>query len=178
MKEFGIQKHFDAGQQRWYVLEVLPNKSTYAIKNLNRQGFHTFYPHFRTSKKYGKVLRSVLVPLFPRYVFVNTVLGGKEVRTLNSTYGVKGLLSCEAQNPSSVCPDVMRDLLSRCDSDEISGNTFSCGDEVRFISGPLYGRLASIESLDSQGRVMVLFQLLGAENRLVVEQSAIVPANM
>ena len=120
----------------------------------------------------------MLVPLFPRYVFVNTALGGKEVRTLNSTYGVKGLLSCDSRNPSSVCPDVMQGLLNRCDNDEVSANTFSSGDEVRFISGPLYGRLASIEGLDSQGRVMVLFQLLGADNRLVVEQTAIVPANL
>lgn len=69
----------------------------------------------------------------------------------------------------------MQDLLDRCDDAGIASSGLSRGDEVRFISGPFYGHLASIESLDAHGRIMVLFRLLGMENRLVVEPAAIAP---
>jgi transcriptional antiterminator RfaH len=161
--------------KRWYIVEVSQAKSKYAIQNLNMQGFTTFYPHFRSCRKQGKVFRNVLFPLFPRYVFINTVLERKEVRTINSTYGVRGLLTGGTPNPSAISPDVMRDLLARCDDAGVSCSGFSRGDAVRFISGPFYGHLAAIESLDAHGRIMVLFQLLGVENRLVVEPSVLAP---
>lgn len=72
----------------------------------------------------------------------------------------------------------MRDLLDRCDEGVVASDSLSAGDDVRFISGPFYGRLASIESMDSQGRIMVLFQLLGADNRLIVDRSAIAPVEL
>lgn len=163
--------------KKWYVVEVLQNKSKFAIQNLKMQGFATFYPHFRSCRKQGKIFRNVLVPLFPRYVFVNSVLGRRELRTINSTYGVRGVLTSDTRNPSSVSPDVMRDLLERCDDAGVSSNELSRGDEVRFISGPFYGHLASIESMDAHGRIKVLFQLLGVENRLVVDPSVIAPVD-
>lgn len=139
------------------------------------QGFTTFYPHFQSCRKQGKIFRNVLVPLFPRYVFINSALDRKQVRLINSTYGVRGLLTSDTRSPSSVSPAVMQDLLDRCDDAGIASSGLSRGDEVRFISGPFYGHLASIESLDAHGRIMVLFRLLGMENRLVVEPAAIAP---
>jgi transcriptional antiterminator RfaH len=159
--------------KKWYVVEVHHGKSKYAINNLNMQGFATFYPHFRSCRKHGGGLRNLLVPFFPRYVFINAALGLGEVRAINSTYGVKGLLTSHTCNPSSVSADVMQNLLMRCDDEGVSSCGLSYGDKVRFISGPFYGHLASIENLDVNGRIMVLFQLLGVENRLIVERSVI-----
>lgn len=142
------------------------------MRNLGRQGFKTFLP-FReeTSLRRGK-FHTTLKPLFPGYVFVaiNAHSGGW--RAVNSTWGIKRLVSFGLE-PALVPNDIMVQLGSHCDSDgrfEAEPN-LKPNDVVCMTSGPFSDFVARVESITPDRRVWVLLELMGRKARVVTTTS-------
>ena len=159
--------------RRWYVAQTLVGKEAYATANLERQKFESFLPRFRKTVSHARKRREVLAPLFPGYVFVKFDPVAAPWRCINSTYGVRRLISGRDQTPVPVPKSVVEHFLSRCVGGILrsQASDFEPGQPVRILGGPLADRLAKIVECDSRGRVAVLLEIMGQDQILALRPS-------
>lgn len=149
---------------RWYVAQTHPRSENWAIEHLARQGFETFFPRFRKRQIRWKRDLTVLAPVFPGYVFVTFDIEADSWPVINSTYGVRRLIGSRLGKPQPLPEAAMQLLHERCDNG-VMGHLLTelqPGDSVKINSGPLFQKIATIESIDEKGRVTVLLELLGS----------------
>jgi len=72
---------------QWYLIQFKPNSHRLAERNLHRQGFDTFLPMQKITRRKGSRFVSDLKPLFPGYMFVSVNSDLAPWRTINSTIG-------------------------------------------------------------------------------------------
>jgi hypothetical protein len=56
---------------QWYLIQFKPNSHRVAERNLHRQGFQTFLPMQKITRRKASRFVSDLKPLFPGYMFVS-----------------------------------------------------------------------------------------------------------
>ena len=79
--------------------------------NLHRQGYRSFTPRVRRTIRHARTMRSVIVPLFPGYIFVILDLSLGPWRCVNSTIGVASLIM-GVEQPIPVPPGVVEALVA------------------------------------------------------------------
>lgn len=157
--------------RRWYVAQTLVGKEAYASTNLERQKFESFVPRFRKTVTHARKRREVLAPLFPGYIFVKFDPASAPWRCINSTFGVRRLISGRDQTPVPVPRPVMEHFLLRCQDRlmRFQQSDFAPGQAVKMINGPFAERLGRIVRSDSRGRVAILMEILGQDQILTVQ---------
>lgn len=147
----------------WHVAETRPRAEAIAQRHLERQGFDSFCPRFRKTRRHARRVESLLVPVFPGYVFVRFDARRDHWLPINGTTGIKRLVGSATGSPRPMPPAVMEALFTRCEGDVIHHlwPTLTPGQQVRLASGPFATALATIERLDDNGRVRVLLDILG-----------------
>ena len=75
-------------------MHTQPNSENLAVAHLERQGFHVWLPCYGRIVKHARPTKSVRCPLFPGYLFINLDLETTRWCTINSTEGVKNIVSC------------------------------------------------------------------------------------
>ena len=160
------------------MVQTHRHKEDIAVRNLEQQGFVSFLPRFRRRVRHARKTREVLAPLFPGYLFVRLDLTKDRWRSVNSTLGVRSLVSSSDTSPSLMPDVVMYHVMSRCEGELVRNllPDLQIGASVRVMNGPFADRLAEVVELDKQGRVSVLFELLGQQNRVAMDVSALGPA--
>ncbi|NYS26845.1 transcriptional activator RfaH [Rhodobacteraceae bacterium 2376] len=153
----------------WFLAQFKPNSHNIAERNLVRQSFRTFLPmQEETRRARGKFITQMR-PLFPGYIFValNLLHGGW--RVVNSTYGIKRLVSL-GKEPTPVPLDLVSQLMQRCDREGklLPPGLLQPGDEVMLTKGPFADFVARIESIAPDRRVYLLMELMGAQTRVGV----------
>ena len=92
---------------QWYLIQFKPNSHRLAERNLQRQGFETFLPMQKITRRKASRFVSDLKPLFPGYMFVRVSSDLAPWRTINSTIGVSQLVSFEGLvnvvNQADIC---------------------------------------------------------------------------
>ena len=167
------------GTERWYAVSCKPRQEAVAEENLLRQGFHTYLPRIRMrQRRRGQWIDAVEV-LFPRYIFIRLDPEQRSTATVRSTRGVVGLVRFGGQ--PAVVPDAVMDAL-RQREDAASGMhqderpLFNKGEPVKLVDGPLAGMEGIFTQQDGDKRVIVLLELLGKANKVVVSRDWIARA--
>lgn len=163
---------------RWFVVETQPRAERLAVSHLERQGFPALCPHFRKTRRHARRVQSVLAPVFPGYAFVQFDPARHQWRAINGTTGVRRLVAASPMRPQPMPEGVMQLILARCEGDVMTSLVpqVAPGDEVRLVSGPFAGRLATVEGLDDRGRVRLLLDVLGGVTPVDVAREAVGPA--
>ncbi len=150
--------------KHWYAAHTHAKSELKAVVNLKRQNMEVYFPQIRCSNKKLKINKNPVKPLFPRYVFVAIDIAKQRWRCINSTYGVKNIVS-SGDKPIAVPENIMDELKSRGGSDGLINSIpkapFRKGDQVNIIDGPLYGKTAKLDQLNDSQRVNVLLELMG-----------------
>ncbi|SDX67693.1 transcription termination/antitermination protein NusG [Litoreibacter albidus] len=156
----------------WFLAQLKPNSAQIAKRNLERQGFETFLPLEETTQQRSGRFVTARRPLFPGYIFVafNAVQGCW--RSINSTQGIKQLVSF-GRAPTPVPCDLVDGLKARCDrlSNLVEGHALGAGDAVTFTNGPFSNFVGEIEKVESQQRVWVLMDLMGGRTRVAANEA-------
>lgn len=157
----------------WFVAMTKPNHEGIAAANLQRQGFHWYYPRY-SHKKPG--LAAVVRPLFPRYMFVKleTVW-----HSLRGTRGISYLLMGE--HGPQLLPDTVIDTIQMREDKNglyqlIAPPRFAKGAKVKTQEGPLAGLLLFYEGMSTHDRVKVLADLLGRSCVVEIEERLLTAA--
>jgi transcriptional antiterminator RfaH len=155
---------------RWHIAQLKPNGINNALRNLERQGFATFHPRQTVTRRWRDKLVTRDEPVFPGYLFVGFDPASAPWRRINATLGVARLLTTPSLQPATVPPGFMAGLQARCDADGRvkPPDSLAPGDLVRIRTGPFADAVTRIESLDRDGRVGVLLEVMGQAVRVSV----------
>lgn len=155
---------------RWYLAQTKPNAHRIALRNLVRQGFETFLPLQRLTRRSGGRFVSREVPLFPGYLFVTFATGQRRWHAINNTQGITRLVSFGAE-PAHVPLGLVEGLRKRCDEDGVLRDRGlpEHGDAVRLLSGPLADFVARVEEITPERRVWVVLEMMGQPLRVALD---------
>ena len=134
---------------KWYLLQVKQNAHQVALRNLTRQGFHTFLPLQEVTLRRSDRFIEKRRPLFPGYMFVGFDPDDLPWRNINPTLGVTRLISFSEQ-PRTGRDDLIAGLIQRCSSDGVirAPEQLEKGDSVQLLSGASANFVARIEHID------------------------------
>jgi transcriptional antiterminator RfaH len=149
-----------AAGDRWYLVRALTGRETFAVEQLERQGFVTFLPKQPKTIRHARRLTVRLAAYFPGYLFVQLDLARQRWRSINGTLGVAYLVG-PGERPAPVPKGVVEALMEAADARGVlEGPPLQAGQKVRIIAGAFADKLAIIERLDDAGRVRVLLDIV------------------
>ena len=155
----------------WYLIQFKPNSHRLAAENLGRQGFDTFLPLQKITKRQASRFVTNLRPLFPGYMFVCADSKRRPWSAINSTRGVSKLVTL-GEKPTPLPHQLIPKLISQCDAKGIlqPAQNLNVGDSVEMLTGPFAKFIATVQSIDPSQRVWLLIELMGKERRLRVSK--------
>ncbi len=164
----------DKNANSWYLVQYKPKGEKIALKNLKRQGFDTFYPVYINTERINLKFTNKIKPLFPGYIFVAFNINNNNWIKIKSTYGVSRVVSI-AKIPLKVPLEIIIELKKRCNELEIinTSKIVSAGDKVKIVKGPFTGFIGKIDKINSENRVIILFDFLKKSNKVSVDSKDI-----
>ena len=162
--------------QRWYVVHTHSRTEAKAVVNLRRQGYVTYLPRYLKLRRHARRSERVPVPLFPRYLFVRMDIDATPWRAIQSTVGVVHLITQNGR-PAPVPEGVVQEIRG-CEGSngmvEMAGlRVFRKGDRVQLLRGALAEHVGLFQEMVDDQRIIVLLDLLGRQNRVLVPADAI-----
>lgn len=153
----------------WYLIQFKSNSHRLAERNLHSQGFETFLPMQKTTRRKASRFVNDLKPLFPGYMFVSVNSDLAPWRKINSTIGVYRLVSFEGK-PKPVPQQLVTGLMLCCDTAGkiLSLKKFNKGDIFELLTGPFATFIVTLESIDQEQRIWVLMDFMGQRTRMQV----------
>ena len=153
--------------KKWLVARIKSNSYDLAIRNLERQGFETFFPKMKVTKKKENKFIGKDVSVFPGYGFVGVDLQDSYWTKINSTYGVSKLLTFN-NKPCEIPLDLIVTLKNSFENkvDPIINENLKKGDIIKFNNGPFAELVANIESVEENKRIYVLLEVMGGRRKL------------
>jgi transcription elongation factor/antiterminator RfaH len=151
-----------ADRQRWYAVHTLPLGEARAVGHLEVQGFRTFLPKRRRTIRHARKLSVVEAPFFPRYLFIVLDITRDRWRSVNGTFGVSRLVM-RGDEPHPAPHGIVETMIASADAHGILqlASKLRVGASVRLMGGPFAEQIAILDSLDDDGRVRVLLDMLG-----------------
>lgn len=177
MSETRISADRGLSNARWSVVYTQPHREIRVQAHLQNQGFRAFLPLIQKTVRHARQFHTRRAPLFPRYLFVQITIGRDRWTSIRGTYGVTHLMM-DGEQPRAVPDDVIDELLRVTDSDNVIelAPTLKPGQHVRMANGPFAGLVGKLASLDENGRVKVLLDILGTEIAVTSSRVGLVPA--
>jgi transcriptional antiterminator RfaH len=164
--------------KRWYVVNTRPHQESRADLNLRRQGFQSWLPRLRRTRRHGRRLETVLRPLFPGYLFVCFDPETEPWRLIFGTFGVRSLI-CHDDRPTPVAGGLVEALHQSTDDDgvvRVAPEDLKPGDRLRVISGAFADQVGTLIRLADRDRVALLLEMLGREVHTTVGRDQVVAA--
>ncbi len=153
----------------WYLIQFKPNSHRLAERNLHRQGFETFLPMQKITRRKASRFVSDLKPLFPGYMFVSANSELAPWRSINSTIGVSKLVSFEGK-PKPLPLQLISGLMLRCDASGalLPPKSLNEGDSVEVLTGPFANFIATVDTIGPEQLIWVLMDFMGQKTRMQV----------
>lgn len=166
--------------RRWFLVQTKPAAEKSALTHLERQGYHVYHPRLlQTSLRRGRWIDRI-VPLFPRYLFVQLDIVRQSLGPIRSTVGVSGLVRFGSD--ATVVPDGVVDALMR-KADPESGlhrlserQPLQRGTRVSILAGVFEGLEGIFEREGGAERAVILLDLLGRHTQVCVRSAFLAPS--
>jgi len=169
----------DISSARWYVVQTQVNGEARAAENLRRQGFEIYLPLYLKRRCHARRTDFTAKPLFPRYMFVAIDVTTQRWRSVQSTFGVAGLLT-NGDKPMTVPESVIPALKAREDAKGFVKmnplSPFAPGDKVRVLAGAFMENAGLFDGMADHDRVYILLELLGRKVRVQLDTDLVAAA--
>ncbi len=147
----------------WIAVCTQPHRELLAIDNLKRQGYQVYCPMTSKERRHARRVDMVKRPLFPGYVFVSLDGLLQSARSINSTYGVRGLV--KFGDKLGRLPDSFIGALKEREVDGVIpppplAEILPQGSKVLIKEGAFKDLMATVIGCGVQDRVVVLMDLL------------------
>ena len=159
----------------WVLIYTKAKEEKKATDNLRNQGFKTFLPLIAHANKNDNF--KSLVPLFPRYLFVQVNLELDNLASIKSSYGVSHIVMFS--NKLTFIPNnVIKFIQDRLDKaaeykEDVAIFDYHEGDRVSIKEGLFAGLDAIFLSKKSKDRVRLLLNLLNTSTVVELTKSDI-----
>lgn len=162
--------------KQWYVVNTKAREEPKASFNLKRQGFNSYLPQYKKTRRHARRIDTVLAPLFPKYLFIEFDLDLESWSSINSTAGVKKLIMFGSL-PATLPSELVEEIRTREDVEGVvSLNQYlkiKQGDQVTINSGAFSEHRGIFECQDDDKRSIILLKLMGRDVRVRLASSAI-----
>jgi transcriptional antiterminator RfaH len=155
----------------WYVVHTKPNEELRAAHHLSRQRFSVYLPRYTATRRHARKTDTVIRPLFPRYLFIALDLARDRWRSIQSTFGVVGLVM-SGDAPVPLPAQALEAIRAR---EDVRGCVklglaagLNIGSEVKLLEGIFADHSGVLDRIADERRVAVLVQLLGRQVRVFV----------
>ena len=163
----------------WYVVHTKPNEEVRASHHLARQGFSVYLPRYAKTRRHARKIDTVLRPLFPRYLFIALDLARDRWRSIQSTFGVVGLVIL-AELPAPLPSGAVEAIKAR---ESAEGHVrlglalgLGIGSRVKLLDGVFADHGGVLDRIADERRIAVLLQLLGRQVRVLVGAESVTAA--
>lgn len=147
-------------QNAWFALQTRYQHEAKVTRILENKGFETFLPMHQTIRRWSDRDKTILLPLFPGYVFVSEI-EHRQYEVLN-THGAGTIVSF-AGVPAPISSEEI-DSIRRAtnDSSKVEPHPYlQTGDEICVRSGPLAGTRGFLVRRKDCYRLVVCVEILG-----------------
>ena len=154
----------------WYVIRTKPDQERQAEFHLRQLSVETFLPLLRQNKRIRRQEKTVIKPLFPRYLFARFDID-EQYRAVNYARGVLMIVKFGLR-PAEVSESLIQDIRERLEDGYVIPKTerFQKGQIVQIKGGPLIGLEAVfIREMTEQHRVLLLLKILGLHAKLTID---------
>ncbi len=153
--------------RRWYVVHTKASKEENAAHHLRNQGFETYLPRYRKTRRHARKVDEVLRPLFPRYLFVRLDLEADRWHAVHGTIGVSRMIGGETP---TAAPDGVVDAIKTREGPQgivkLDPPSFRPGQKLCIKHGALADHVGIFEDRSDERRVILLLDLLGRKVRV------------
>jgi transcriptional antiterminator RfaH len=163
----------------WFAVHTKPHREVLAAARLGQLHLEVLLPRLRQEQWVAGVVRWVLKPLFPGYLFARfcPLLFGEVVRYVPGVVGVVG----NRQSPIPVEPEIVASIRQRIQADgfvRLQAHHYHPGEKVWIDQGPFAGWMAEVEREWDDGRRVAI--LLGAlhQAHMLVPPRWLLPAEV
>lgn len=157
----------------WYLVYAKPRQERIALEHLNRQGYEAYLPLLRT-RRHGREINK-LVPMFPRYLFVNLTPEKDNFSPIRSTFGVSQLVRF-GRDYAILPDDFIASLRGQSDekgSIEVPEEALVRGDPVEIFDGAMTGYGAIFSENIGKDRVALLLKIADRQVRIEAARSSV-----
>jgi transcriptional antiterminator RfaH len=162
--------------KQWYVVNTKAREEPKASFNLKRQGFNSYLPQYKKTRRHARRIDTVLAPLFPKYLFIEFDLDLERWSSINSTAGVKKLIMFGSL-PATLPSELVEEIRTREDVEGVVSLSqylkIKQGDQVTVNSGAFNEHRGIFECQDDDKRIIILLKLMGRDVRVRLASSAI-----
>ncbi len=163
--------------QAWYLVFSKPQRERLAKENLERQEYQVYLPLVRNRKRVAGRYRSLIEPMFPRYLFIQLDDENQDWGPIRSTLGVAKLV-CFGMIPARL-PDALLQLLREREDDLgiqiLPVEELQAGDRVRIVEGVMAGYEALYQSRSGSERAILLLEIAERSAQITIKQDSIEP---
>jgi transcriptional antiterminator RfaH len=164
----------DLSSENWFCLHTKPGREAVVLAHLQDAiGVEPYLPRLRQQKRIRRVLRSVVRPLFPRYLFCrfNPALHYRMVRHTPEVVDVVHFGERPAIVPDNVVHEIKSWAGDVLDVPPFDDN-LRTGDEVSIVDGPMQGlRAVILHANDDQQRVALLMSCLQYQAQVMISRT-------
>jgi transcriptional antiterminator RfaH len=167
-------------ERQWYAIYSKPRQESCALENLKRQEYEAYLPLIKHKKRSRGKWVDAIEPLFPRYLFIHLALFQDSFYSIRSTRGVSKIVQF-GNDPVQVPNAFINDLIgSQSPGQEYidpARPLFSKGEELTIIGGAFKGISGIVHNTSGPERVIMLLNLLGRQNKVVVKVNDVMRKN-
>jgi transcriptional antiterminator RfaH len=163
-------------ETNWFAVQTKPFQESLAAARLRQLELEAFLPRLEREQYVAGVMRRVVQPLFPTYLFARfcPLVSGEGVRYVPGVLRVVG----NGQYPIPLEPQIIASIQDRIQLDglvHLQPHHFQPGDKVTIKQGPFIGWMAEVEREWDDGRRVAI--LLGAlqQAHLVIDRRCLEP---
>lgn len=154
----------------WYLVYTKARSESLADENLTRQEYQTYLPLFKKTRIRNTQARTIIEPLFPRYLFIELCTETDNWSPIRSTIGVSNIVNFGFA-PAKV-PNSLIHILKLNENieglHEFTENKLKKGQVIEIVSGPMMGYSGIFDSYSTKNRVNILLDLLGKETSVKI----------
>jgi transcription antitermination factor NusG len=161
------ESHLHETEPHWFAVRTRFRDEKVAIKMLTAYAIEAYLPIQKVTRRYGKKVRHVELPLINSFVFVR--ICSHEYKTVLQSEYVTGFLKL-GQNMLSI-PDEQIELMRRLLGEGVELTVeptlgYQKGDWVEVTSGPLMGLRGTLVTI--KGKDKMLVELVNSEHSLQI----------
>jgi len=156
----------------WYLVFSKPQRERIALENLERQNYQVYLPMVRNRRRVGGRYRSLIEPMFPRYLFIHLDDQNEDWGPIRSTIGVANLVRfgvIPARLPDTLV-QLMREREDAQGLQNLPVQELQAGDRVRIVEGVVAGYEALYQSSTSNERVILLLEIAERSAQITLRQ--------
>ena len=160
----------------WYAIHTRHQHEKTVAQILTTKGFSTFLPLYSTAHNWKDRVKTLSMPLFPGYVFIQ---GGLERRLqIVTTPGIHGVVSYGGQPAAIPAHEIEAIIRVLENGARVESHPYlKTGDWVRIKTGPLEGIQGILVRKKNMSRLVLSVEMLGKAVAMEVSAFQIEPLN-